>query len=377
MTRAIFAFVATTALLTACAKGGSTATSNASPSSSAGVPGAGSAAIASLPAGCDGASPAPTSTSVSFAAGGRVWAFSPDDPTNLHCLFTQADAGAFSWGPRGDRVILAGLQVKGVGSSAARPPGNFHPTYFTWSRPSGTTIWFTAGSDTSVFRADIGGASATEITPLPNVTYGDMAYHPSGLAVGFVSTDARGTGLWMSTNTGANPQQLVAAPPGTTFGHIVFAHDGKGLYYSVDKADGTHSLARVDLPTDTPTQNLWTGGAPIGGDIIELAGVPGLGLTVGATCAQHKAVFSALDGTAGAPLASGLSGPTSVVGRLDADRFIVAAAGCGGRQDLYLAHVSGQAPQLLVKAVDNAGMRLPEPVPAPALPQNLPRSGFA
>ena len=314
---------------------------------------------------------------MSFAAGGRVWAFSPDDPANLHCLFTQADAGAFSWGPRGDRVILAGLQVKGVGSSAARPPGNFHPTYFTWSRPSGTTIWFTAGSDTSVFRADIGGASAMEITPLPNVTYGDMAYHPSGLAVGFVSTDARGTGLWMSTNTGANPLLLVAAPPGTTFGHIVFAHDGKGLYYSVDRADGTHGLARVDLPTDTPTQNLWTGGAPIAGDIVELAGVPGLGLTIGATCAQHEAVFSALDGTAGKPLTSGLSGPTSVVGRLDADRFIVAAGGCGGPQDLYLAHVSGQAPQLLVKAVDNAGMRLPEPVPAPPLPQNLPRSGFA
>src|SRR5437879_6333834 len=244
-------------------------------------------------------------------------------------------------------------------------------------RPSGTRIWFTAGSRTSVFRADIGSASASEVTPLPNVSYGDMAYHPSGLGDGFVTTDARGTGLWMSTNTGANPLQLVAAPPGTTFGHIVFAHDGKGLYYSVDKADGTHSLAREDLPTGTPTQNLWTGDAPIGGDIVELAGVPGLGLTVGTTCAQHRAVFSALDGRAGTPLASGLSGPTSVIGRLDADRFIVAAGGCGGPQDLYLAHASGRPPQLLVKAVDNAGMRLPEPAPAPPLPQNLPRSGFA
>src|SRR5438552_1456939 len=176
---------------------------------SAGGPATGSAAIASLPAGCDDAAPAPTSTSVSFAAGGRVWAFSPDDPANLHCLFTQADAGAFSWGPRGDRVVLAGLQVTGVGSTAARPAGNFHPAYFTWSRPSGTTIWFTAGSRSTVFRADIGSASATEVTPLPNVTYGDMAYHPSGLAVGFVSTGASGTGLWVSTNTGANSMRLV------------------------------------------------------------------------------------------------------------------------------------------------------------------------
>ena len=213
------------------------------------------------------------------------------------------------------------------------------------------------------------------MTPLPNVTYGDMAYHPSGLAVGFVATDAQGTGLWMSTNTGTGAVNLVRAPAGTTFG-LVFAHDGKTLYYSVDKADGTHSLAGMDLVTNAVTQNLWTGAVPIDGDIVELAGVQGLALTVGATCAQHTAVFLPLDGTARVPLTTGESGPASVVGRLDADGFIVAAGGCGSPQDLYLVHRSGEAPQLLVKAVDNAGVRLPEP-PAPPLPQQLPRSGFA
>ena len=39
-----------------------------------------------------------------------MWAFSPDDPANLRCLFTQADAGAFSWGPRGDRVARTCLR---------------------------------------------------------------------------------------------------------------------------------------------------------------------------------------------------------------------------------------------------------------------------
>src|SRR5258708_27516217 len=103
--------------------------------------------------------------------GGGVWGIWPDDRSHLHCLFPQSDSGVFSWGPQGDRVILAGLQVKGVGSPAARPAGNFHPTYFTWSRPTGTTIWFTDQAGTKAFRADIGGASATEVTPLQNATY--------------------------------------------------------------------------------------------------------------------------------------------------------------------------------------------------------------
>jgi hypothetical protein len=314
---------------------------------------------------------------VSFVADGRIWAVSPDDRHSLHCLFEQPDAGVFSWGPRGDRVLLAGLQVRGVASPAARPAGSFRPSYFTWSRPTGTTVWYTDQARSRIFRADIGVATVMEITPLPGVTYGDMAYHPSGLAVGFVASDASGTGLWMSTNLGASPRLLVRAPPGTSFGHIAFAHDGTGLYYSVDGTGGTHSLARYDLAAGTVAENLWTGTAPVAGDIVELAGAPGVALTVGASCAQRRAVFSALDGTAGTVLSVDEPGPASVVGRLDADRFVVAGGGCGAPLDLHVVRMAGGTSTVLVRSVSAAALRLPEPTPPPPLPKNLPTSGFA
>ena len=68
-------------------------------------------------------------------------------------------------------------------------------------------------------------------------------------------------------------------------------------------------------------------------------------------------------------------GPVSVVGRLDADRFIVAVGGCNGSPaDLYLVHRSGAAPTVIVRGVDTSAMRTPEPTPPPPLPVNLPQS---
>jgi hypothetical protein len=334
--------------------------------------------VAALPDGCTAKAPTPGAV-VAFVAGGRGWAVAPDDPATLTCLFPTADASLFSFGPLGDRVALAGFEVRGVGSQASRPRGAVHPVYYSWSRPTGTTLVFTDGLRHRLARADLGGSPATrDITPLPGATYGDIAYHPSGLAIGFVTSTPDGGELWMSTNQGADPGRLVDSTPGTTFGHIVFAHDGTHLYYSVDRRDGTHSLARYHLPTGDVAPALWTGDAPVD-DIVELGGVPGVALTVGAGCAGHRAVFAALDGSAGTPLSPGVDGPTSVVGRLDRDRFVVAVGGCGAPEDLYVVHADAAAgpPVPLVKGVDAATMRQPEPIPPPPLPANVPRSRVA
>jgi hypothetical protein len=303
---------------------------------------------------------------------------SPDDGATLHCLFPTADAGLFSFGPLGDRVALPGFEVRGVGSSASRPKADLHPVYYSWSRPTGTTLVFTDGARHRLARADLGQTTTKDITPLPDVTYGDVAYHPSGLAIGFAVTTPAGAEIWMSTNQGQNPERLVSAPAGTTFGHLVFAHDGTDLYYSVDRKDGSHALARYNLPSGGVAPTLWTGGAPAD-DIVELGGVPGVALTVGAGCAGHRAVFSTLDGSAGQPLSAGVDGPTSIVGRLDQDRFVVATGGCGGPSDLYVVHATaaGPRPLLLARAVDAAALRQPEPTPPPPLPTNLPRSEVA
>lgn len=332
--------------------------------------------MASLPEGCDGAAPA-TGAVVSFVAGGRSWAVSPDDPATLRCLFPTPDAGLFSFGPLGDRVALSGLEVRGVGAKVSRPKSALRPVYYSWSRPSGTTLVFTDGARKRLARADLGQSGARDITPVPDVTYGDVAYHPSGLAIGFAVTSPEGPAIWMSTNQGLNAERLVNAP-GTTFAHLVFAHDGKELYYSIDRNDGTHTLARYNLAEGGVAPELWKGDGPVA-NIVELGGAPGVALTVGTPCANRRAVFSTLDGSAGQPLSTGIDGPTSIVGRLDADRFVVAAGGCDSPSGLYVVRpaAGGSSPTLLVAGVDAATLRQPEPTPPPPLPTNLPKSDVA
>ena len=194
----------------------------------------------------------------------------------------------------------------------------------------------------------------------------------------------------MATNQGQNPDRLVSAPPGTTFGHLVFAHDGTDLYYSVDRTDGSHALARYNLPTGAVAPALWTGSDRVD-EIVELAGAPGVALTVGQNCASHRAILSPLDGSPGVPLTTGDAAPPgsatptggppmTVVGRLDRDRFLVAVGGCNAASDLYVVHAAtADAAGHVTRSpgVDAATLRQPEPTPPPPLPKNLPAAAVA
>jgi hypothetical protein len=329
-------------------------------------------AIASLPDGCAGTTPDAAAT-VTFIAGGRAWAVDPAKPADLTCLFPISDAGFFSWGPRGDRVVLSGLEVRGVGSDAQRPATNLHPSYFSWSRPTGLTVVFSDQSQHRMFRADVGTSGTTDITPLAGKTFGDIAYHPSGLSIGFVVKDPDGTqSIWMATNKGENPESLVqASGPESSFNHIVFAHDGTGLLYTLDRTDGTHAVMRYDLATASIDQ-VGTFDEPVT-DVIDTPGLP-LTFTTGATCSERR-VLSRLNLSIPSlqPVVVGAPGPTTAIGRLDSDRFVLAVGDCGGPRDLYVTGAAGTS-QLLVKAVDSAALRVPEPDPPPPLPARLPQS---
>jgi hypothetical protein len=332
--------------------------------------------LAALPAGCAAGAPDPRAV-VTFVSAGRGWVVSAEDPATLTCLFEIGDAGVFSWGPLGDRVVLAGLEVRGVGANVSRPPSNVRPSYFSWSRPTGTTVVFSDQRQRTISRADLGSSGTRDITPLPNMTFGDIAYHPSGLAIAFVAKADDGTpSIWISTNQGENAQLLVqAAGPETSFEHIVFSHDGLGLLYTLDRADGTHAVERFDL-TSGGVEEMASFDAPVR-EILDTADMP-LAFTVGASCAE-RSVVTQVGANAGSPLQRlevGASGPVSVVGRLDANRLVVAVGGCDGPSDLYVANASLGGADLLVRAVDTAAMRTPEPTPPPGLPERLPQSGF-
>ena len=332
--------------------------------------------VAALPDDCGATTPDPRAV-VTFVAEGRVWAVAPDDPSTLTCLFDIDDAGIFSWGPRGDRVVLAGLEVRGVGTDVSRPPANLHPSYFSWSRPTGTTVVFSDQRQRTISRADLGSSGVRDITPLPDRTFGDIAYHPSGLAIAFVAKESDGTpSIWISTNTGENAELLVqAAGPETAFEHIVFSHDGVGLLYTLDRGD-THTVERFDLTTGGIVE-MASFDAPVH-EVIDTAGLP-LAFTIAASC-QERTVFTQVRPDAGAPVQPVVveaGPPLTALGRLDSSRVVVAAGGCDAPSDLYVTNTVSGETRMLVRSVDAAAMRTPEPSPPPPLPDRLPQSGFA
>jgi hypothetical protein len=330
----------------------------------------GRALIQALPAGCDNATPT-AEQAVTFVKDGRAWAADPFR-AKVSCLFEVDDPGLFEWGPQADRVVLGGLAVRGVGSNAARPSIATKPTWFSWSRPKGVALVFTAGARTALKRADIGSSNVADLTPLAGATYGDIAYHPSGLAIGFVAKQGTKTGIWMAGNHGENPKELVTSTEGTEFGPIVFSRRGQQLLYGAHKKTGEFQVLALDLSSQTANPR-WSGGGPIAG-ITEGTGDDEVAVTSG-PCAKRVAAVNFLQHEQIA-LLGGVAQSATVVGWLPQDRFVVTAGPCDGPRDVYVTGTT-VAPKLLVEHVDRVSMRLAEALPPPALPAALPQSGFA
>jgi len=69
--------------------------------------------------------------------------------------------------------------------------------------------------------------------------------------------------------------------------------------------------------------------------------------------------------------------PSRAVGWLDDKHLLVEAGGCGEPLDLYSVQHETLAAQLLVKNVEAASVRRPEPLPPPPLPIRGERGSFA
>jgi hypothetical protein len=355
-------------------------------SSSAGT----TALIASLPSGCQGGVPAGAAT-VSFVAQGRAWAVQPDGE-GLTCLFKVTDPGPFQWGPLADRVLLGGLQVKGVGSTASRPASSLQPTSVSWSRPSGIALAFVDPSGKKLQKAFIGGSRVEDVTPAEqegrfpshaDLTFQQVVYHPSGRAMAFVLTHrVDGSAIWININDAvpggqSGPHRLIWSREGTLFGPIAFAPDGTTLYYVAHLKNGTRLITAADLRTARLKPGLWKGTQ----DVLQLVPAPSgqaIALDTGTGCADRKAFLSRLDETNGSLLMPRTAGPTSVVGWIDDASVLVAEGGCHGPVKLWQVGVGGSlTATLLIDAVDAAAARVAAPTPAPTLPKVPVKQEFA
>ena len=320
-----------------------------------------------LPDGCTSAVTA--SQTVAFVAEDRAWALDPET-NELSCLFPVDDAGPFSWWPQGDRVLLAGFEIRGVGDDAPSLPAIRTPfSAFDWGHPIGLAVAFADGKGQPRKRFVPDGGQI-KLGALPDGTYLQVAYHPSGLALAFVVETDDGQEIWISTNEGEDPQRLIFSKRGTTFTSLVFSPDGERLWWTAEHAEGYPELHFMNLDSRTGFGTAWRGteGTVAGGLRLAPAGRL-FAVTEGAECGEHRALV--LDDGSTIVALPDESRPTEALGWLDRRTVLVAAGGCGEPIDLYAIDGRGQDdPVLLALEVEVAAPRTqvidpPEEVPAP------------
>jgi hypothetical protein len=330
---------------------------------SAPAPTLGTTAAGPLPDGCGESSPSPTTAPVAFVAGGRAWVTTPDG-RRLWCLFEVRRPGPFLWGPRGDRVVLDGLEVRGVGAAVWRPPRGIETVSLAWLGASGNALAFVAPGRLNLNAAALGSIDLQELTPFRGPIYDAVASHPSGQALAFVLSRDGAAEVWMASNSGSGPVRLVG-PTRARLGPLAFAPGGKVLYYGSRPADGRRRLEVFSLAEGRSLAPAWTGRRDV------LAIVPQrdpaatqLAMDTGSGCGDRRADLSGLDGGPGRPLLPSATRPTGAVGWLDTHRVLVVEGGCSGPFDLWLVDVNGREPQSVARGIDRAALRWPDPRPA-------------
>ena len=313
------------------------------------------------------------SATVTFVAEGHAWAMTPAG-AGLTCLFDVDDAGPFAWGPLGDRALLGGLEVKGVAGGPSLAASNQANTTITWSRPTGKTMVFASADGTRLEKVHLDGAPIENVTPLPSSTYLRVAYHPSGEAFAYAIVRADGQSIWISSNIGAKPTQLVFSTEGTTFGAMGFDVDGTHLLYAAQHADNHPELHSIDVTDPSRAPVVWAG--PVGRTILDL--MPGMQPGTVAWTTSTKSTSSCADRVAMVRTAAGVAvalpgaaAPTQVMGWLSPTQVLVSVGGCDGSYDLSAVDVASGSSAPLVSGVSTAAARAPVPTPPAALPKNV------
>jgi len=319
-----------------------------------------------LPEGCSGE--ATTRETVAFVAEGRAWALDPETGA-LACLFEVDDPGPFAFGPQGDRALLADMQVQGLSTKAPTwPPKGQTPSVFDWGHPLGLAIVYANGADTPLKRFMDDG-KVERLSTLPTGTYQAIAYHPSGLALGFIVDEGERQGIWLSDNEGKDPERLVFSKPGTVFSSLAFSPDGTQIWWIAQHPGAISEIHWMDLADRTGFETILTRGlAPTAHGLLLAPSGPLLAATQGTDCADQQAMFVDADGAR--PAIPGGEQPTQALGWLDASTLLVSSGGCDGPAQLFAVGAHGQHAVLLVDGVDIGAPRTvlrdaPTEVPSP------------
>lgn len=331
-------------------------------------PGATLASGAALPTGCDGARPRRSQT-VAFVAEGRAWALDPRG-LDLTCVFEVGDAAPFAWGPQGDRVLLGGMEIHGVGT---HPPSftatGAQPAVWDWGHPLGLSVVFAEGDRRVPQKRFMDDGHVERLPMMPAGAYLDIAYHPSGHALAVAIQQHGEQSIWISTNEGTDPAPLVHSEGGTRFPSIAFSPDGERLLWIAQHLN-TYQVHEMDLRDRTGFDDGWRGELDEEATNLHLAPEGDLmALDVGITCDERKAV-AVLSPTVARPALPDETRPTTVVGWLDRTTLLVSAGGCDEAIDLFAVDVLDGSVTDLVRGAELGATRTavtdaPESVPVP------------
>lgn len=306
---------------------------------------------------------------VTFVANGRGWALDPRSG-RLGCLFTVQNAGPFAWGPRGDRALLARLQVKALPGAPTRRPSDIEPRASSWGRPTGKSIVFVGRGGRALLKAHPGSARFVDVTPVKGVRYEHVVYHPSGLAFAFVLRQGKHESIWISSNVGKKPQKLVHGRLHTGFDAIAFGDNGQSLYFAAQHVDHRVDVHSLQLVGATSAPVVWRGAPEEHVTDLVPGGYGQVAFTVGRSCETRHAVIVTPTHKRGSELLKEHS-PSRVVGWYDRRHLLVAAGGCGDKLDLYSVADTTLNARLLVRNVDAASVRRAEEFPPPPLPPSV------
>lgn len=330
-----------------------------------------------MPTGCIGGAGA--SETVAFVADGRAWALDPDDG-DLACLFPVEDPGPFAWGPQGDRVLLDGFEIRGLGGDAPDLPTI--PTSigaFDWGHPLGLAVVF-ADAKGIPRKRFVDDGHLIRLASLPPGKYLQVAYHPSGLALAFVVQTSKGQEIWLSTNEGLDPQRLVFSKEGTEFTSLAFSPKGRTLWWTAQHEAGYPEMHFMELASRSGFGTSWRGtaGTSAAGLRLPPSG-PLQAVTEGRSCEERRALV--LDGGTAHIAIFGETRPTEALGWLNRTTLLVSAGGCGDPVDLFAVDgIDLGTPAALVLGVELAAPRTqvthpPRTVPVPDPEEEPPPEG--
>ena len=133
--------------------------------------------------------------------------------------------------------------------------------------------------------------SVEKLTDLPTGTYESIAYHPSGLALGFIVDQGQRQGIWLSSNEGKDPVRLVFSRPDTTFSSVAFSPDGTQIWWIAQHAGALSEIHWMDLADRSTFQTVLSRGLSPTAHGLQLApSGPLMSATQGASCGEEQAM---------------------------------------------------------------------------------------